>query len=188
TTLYAMLQDSAGSVLTVEKLLEGTPPEKLQQLQADAGEAAKLPVYLGTHGFIVAADVRTLEPFGAQATIIVPDGGANPKPLFGSLRLLVALSQGKVAEKKVGDRTVSVADLDEGVHLAWWVEGKHAVVILGTDDVEKVVKEMSAAKGDRLTAHPLYKRIKALKGFETTSRAFVDVAALVKLAGTRHAK
>jgi hypothetical protein len=186
--LYAMLQESAGGILTVEKLLEGTPPDKLQQLQADAGEAAKLPALFGKHGFILAGEVRSLEPFTAQLTLIVPDVGDNNKPIFGGLRLLAALTKAKSTEKKVMGRTVTVADFDEGIHLAWWQEGKHAVVIFGTDDPEKVVKEMAEAKGDRLTAHPLYKRIKAFKTYETTTRAFIDVAALVKIAGSRDPK
>jgi hypothetical protein len=186
--LYAMLQENAGSVLTVEKLLEGTPPDQLQRLQSDAGEAAKLPGLIGDHGFILAGEVRTLEPFTAQLTLIIPNVGDNNKPIYGALRLLVALSKIKATEKKVMGRTVTVADFEEGIHLAWWQEGKHAVVIFGTDDPEKVAKEMAEAKGARLTAHPLFKRVKEFKTYETTGRAFIDIAALVKIAGSRDPK
>src|SRR5436309_1344119 len=131
-----------------------------------------------------------MRPRYLAALLLVPllPAAAQPAPVFGSLRLLVALNKGKVVEKKVENRTVAVAELDEGVRLAWWVEGKHVVVILGTDDPEKVVKEMAAAKGPRLTDSPLYKRVKGFKGYETTGRAFIDVSSLVKIAGGRDPK
>jgi hypothetical protein len=182
---FAQIQEGLGSVLTVEQLLGGVPPEKLQKLQADANEAAKLLPLLGKNGFLIAIEVRGLEPPEGQITIILPDAGEKPTPLFGALTLVAGLNKVEVKEVKVGDRTVSTLPLGP-VHLTWWAEGKHAVVTFGTDDAEKVVKTMTAGNGARLTASPLYKRMKGFDKFETSARAFVDVESLVKVASKRN--
>jgi hypothetical protein len=185
TNVFAQVQDGIGSLLTVDQLLGGVPPEKLQKMQADAAEAAKLMGVLGKNGFVLAAEVRALEPPQAQLTLIVPDAGARPDPLFGALRLVANFAKAKLEEKKIDGRAVTVIALPP-VHLAWWVEGKHAVVCLGTDAPEAMVKEMSAGNRARLTGSALYKRIEGFDKFETNARAFVDAEALVKLAGTRN--
>ena len=47
TKTFAQIQEGLGSLLTVEQLLGGVPPEKLQKLQDDAKEAAKGLNYFG---------------------------------------------------------------------------------------------------------------------------------------------
>ena len=186
TKTFAQIQEGLGSLLTVEQLLGGVPPEKLQKLQADASEAAKLLPMLGQNGFIVAIEVRSVDPPEGQITIILPNAGEKPGPLFGALTLVAGLNKVEMKELKVGKKTVNTIDLTP-VHLAWWVEGKHAVVALGTDDAEKMVKRMDPAGNEaRLAASPIYKRIKGFDKFETSARAFVDVEAVVKVASKRN--
>jgi hypothetical protein len=182
--VFAQVQDGIGSLLTVEQLLGGVPPEKLQKMQADAAETAKLMGVLGKNGFVLAAEVRGLEPPQAQLTLVVPDAGAKPDSLFGAFRLVANFAKAKLEEKTFDGRAVSFVALPP-VHLAWWVEGKHAVVCLGTDAPDAMVKAMTAGNGAHLSGGALYKRIKGFDKFETNARAFVDAEALVKMAGTR---
>src|SRR2546423_539766 len=62
TGVFAKIQEGIGTLLTVEQLLGGVPPEKLQQMQADGAEAAKVLSVLGQTGFILAGELRSLEP------------------------------------------------------------------------------------------------------------------------------
>jgi hypothetical protein len=182
-SLVNQFQDLSSAALTSEQLLQGVPPEQLRQLQADAAETPMLFSLLGRHGVIVALEARSLEPPSAQLLIIVPDAGPNPGPLFGSIRLVSGLAKAPVQERKVGGR--SVHDIAAGpIHVGWWVEGKHAVVAVGTDSPELVIQRMHGS-GPRLTEHPLFKQVQAFKDFETGARAFIDLAALARLARSR---
>src|SRR5262249_6906194 len=89
-----------------------------------------------------------------------------------------------VKETQIADRRVR--HLGAGpVHLAWWTEGKHAVVSVGMDDPQAVLKRIQSGEA-RLSASPLFKQVHGFKQFETGARAFVDVASLVKLAQSRN--
>jgi hypothetical protein len=181
---FTQLQDTLGSALTAQQLLAGTPPAKLQKLQADAAEAPRLLALLSKQGFVLGIEARTIEPPQVQATLIVPGAGANPGPLFGTLRLATALAQEEVKTKKVEGRSLQTVAFGP-VQIGWWVEGKHAVVTAGTDAPEAVAKRMLDAKEPRLTGQPLYKKVQGFKQFETSARAFIDMAALAKLGRTR---
>jgi hypothetical protein len=178
------LQESLGSLLTVNQLLTGTPPDKLQKLQKHASEAGKLLPLLTDHGFIIAFEFRGLEPPSGQITLILPNAGDKSGPLLGALHLVAGLNKLEVAEKKIGSRAVSSLDLGE-IHVIFWVEGKHAVLVVGTDDAEKTVKAMTASDHAPLTSAALFKRIQSFDKFDTGARAFVDVEAVVRFANTR---
>jgi hypothetical protein len=181
---FDQLQEGLGSLLTVQQLLEGVPPKLLKQLQDDAAEAPKLLSELGKHGFILSVEARGLEPPQLQLTFILPDAGDKPGPLFAAIRLITTLAKVDVAEKKIGERTVWHVAAGP-VQIAWWQEGKHAVLAVGTDDPEAVIKRMTDKEAPRLTANPLFKKVKGFDQFKTGLRGYLDVAALVKLAKTR---
>jgi hypothetical protein len=187
TGLFGQMQEGLGTLLTVEQLLGGAPPEKLQQMQADAAEAAKLLPILGQHGFILAGELRSLEPPEADLTLIVPNVGPKSKPLFGAIRLFVNLSKGEIKEHKFGKRTISHVEVppDVPVHLSWWLEGAHAVIHLGTENPEALARRLDNPNRARLAENPLFKRIAGFKEFETSARAFVDAEALVRQSSTR---
>jgi hypothetical protein len=180
--LFTATQDALGGLVSVEQLLGGVPPEELQKLQANAAEAGKLLPELGERGFLLAAEMSSIQPPQGRAFFIIPEAGARPGPLFGAVRLAVGFSKTPVKEAKVAGRSVTRAELGP-VHLAWWSEGAHAVVYLGTDSPEAVLKEIGDAGKPKLTANPLFRRVADFKAFETAARAFVDAPALVKLGG-----
>jgi hypothetical protein len=66
---------------------------------------------------------------------------------------------------------------------AWWTEGKHFVLYVGTMKPETVVAEV-AANPDKggVTGHALYKRCKEEQKFTSVARAFVDAGKVVSLA------
>ncbi len=181
---FGDLQKTLGAVLTAQALLTGTPPDQLQKLQADAGAAGKVLDLLGRHGIVAGFELRSVEAPQMQLTLIVPDAGAKPEPIFGALRLIVTLARGDVKTKKIEGRTVHAVSADP-VHLAWWVEGKHAVVTAGTDTPEAAVKRMQDKGQARLSEQPLFKKVRDFKEFETGLRGFLDVAALLKMARGR---
>ena len=152
--LVLQIQDTSAKMLTGEQVLKGVDPERLQQIQADVKQAMKLVPALAQHGIVLGAEVRRLEPPTAQVTIIIPDMGKDPKPLFGTLHLLKSALQTEVMELKqpvpvtgaaakdkggldsdvkqlkLAGRTVYHLSLGAQLQLAWWVEGKHAVVVV----------------------------------------------------------
>jgi len=183
SAVVTQLQDYSGSLLTSGQLLKGVPPARLQQIQVDATEAPKLLPLLAKHGVIIGVEVRSLEPPAAQLMLIVPDAGPTAAPLFGTLHLLTSLADIDAKELKVAGRAVHYLNMGP-VHASWWVEGKHAVISVGTDQPDAAIRRMLDAT-KHLPENPLFKRVQGFNGFETGARAFVDVAALVRIAKSR---
>ncbi len=178
------VQKTLASLLTAQAILTGTPPEQLQKLQSDAAEAGKALDLFGKHGIVVGFELRSVEQPQMQLTLIVPEAGAKPEPIFGALRLLTTLAKADVKTKKLDGRTIHSVSMDP-VHAAWWVEGKHIVITAGTDAPEAAVKRVMDKSQRRLAETALFKKVRDFKEFETGTRAFVDAAALVKVAVTR---
>jgi hypothetical protein len=181
---FGQLQGTLSALLTAQALLTGTPPDQLQKLQADVAEAGKALELLGKSGVLIGFELRSVEPPEMQLTLVVPDAGAKPGPLFGALRLAATLARGDIKTKKIDGRSVQSVTA-EPVHIAWWVEGKHAVVTAGTDAPEAAVKRVADRGTGRLTDHALFKKVRDFKEFETGTRAFIDIAGLLKVARTR---
>src|SRR5262249_9274620 len=179
---FAQFQDLLGSAL-VQELLQGTSPEKLQALQADALKAPKLVELLSAHGFLLAVEVRGLEPPDGQVTLIFPDAGDKADSFLATVRLAAGLSKQEIKEAKIEGRTVYQLARSP-LPVAWWLEGKHLVAVAGTTPPDAVIKGL-AAKGPRLPDNPLFQRLHGFKEFPTGTRAFLDVASVTKVAGTR---
>ena len=187
--LYGQLQDGLSALLTVEQLLGGAAPAKLAKMQADAAEASKLLAALSKNGFILAAEVRNVEGPEWQITLILPDAGAKPGPLAAALRLIASLSKLPVKDVKSSDFTAHATDADS-IYTTWWEEGNHAIVAVGPDKPEDLLKRLHGPQQQTkervtLAENPLFKRLMSFDKFETGARAFVDSAALVHLAASR---
>jgi hypothetical protein len=179
--LLKQTQEVFSGVLSVEQLLGGVPPEDLQKLQANATEAAKLLPEVGERGFLVAGELTSINPPLGRAFLVFPGGGVKPGPLFGAVRLGVGIAKLPVTESKVANRAVNRSEIGP-LHLAWWVEGADAIVYLGTDTPEAIIKDMADAGKVKLTSNALFRRVVDFKKFETSARAFVDLPAVAKLA------
>src|SRR6516164_3128085 len=84
TGLFAKLQTLAGSELTKDLLGRGENPQTLKKMQTDARAAATLFPVVGRNGFVLAAELRQLDPPQAQVFFILPSMGGKPDPLFGA--------------------------------------------------------------------------------------------------------
>jgi hypothetical protein len=182
--LYKQIQDGVGMGLAVEQLLHGAPPARIKKLQADARAATRLLDIISRKGFLFAVEVGKLEPPKVQLTFVLPDCAADFDALAGALRLSGALAKVDIKESKISGREVASLNLAP-VFLTWWVEGKHAVLTLGTEASEATVKTIAEGKHARLTESPLYRRVKGFDKFETAARAYIDMASLVRLGVTR---
>lgn len=184
TGVFDKLQSSSASLLTVETLRRGLEPKALKKMQADAKAAASLFSKLGKHGFLLGGTLRRLDPPQGDVYLILPGMGEDPDPFFGALRLAIGIAGGEIKERKIAGRSVASLELPP-VSLAWWVEGKHAVLVISTDNAEAVVKQMSSPERAALTDQPLFQRVASFKRFETVARAYVDSSALTQMGAKR---
>ncbi len=181
--VIGLLQDNLGALVTVEQLLKGSSPARLMKLQNDAAQAPKLVAQLTSHGFILAGNLRKLEPIEVQFSLILPNAGSEPGPLFGVLGLAAGLAEGEAKDEKIEGVNVRHWSV-EGVNISSWVAGKHVILTVGTDSPAECVKRANA-KDARLSSNPLFQRAKGFSQFETAGRAFIDVTGLVKEAKAR---
>ncbi|MBY0456961.1 MAG: hypothetical protein K2V38_06470, partial [Gemmataceae bacterium] len=128
-----------------------------------------------------------------QLLVVVPDAGDKAEVLNGSLRLLAKRLDMKVEafaaagrkgfqldlQKEDGERVLPLP-VPVKLSAAWWVEGKHFVLYVGTRKPGGVVAEFTAnaAKGG-ITKHPLYQRCLKTGEFTSVTRGFADVAEAV---------
>jgi len=172
TALNKVMQGDLGQLLT-----SMLTDEKQQHL-------IKLAHTLGSHGLVVGIELRKIDPPEMQLIAVLPDAKTQWMPLFGTLNWVADEIGAPLKEMEVQKRTVYQIPVPNGpMKVAFWKEGKEAVLIVGTDSAADVVKRWDS-KATRLTDHPLYKKVEAFKEFKSALRGFVDVAALVKLAGT----
>jgi len=180
-SIYKELQEGLGSLLTVQGLLEGQPPEKVQKLQDDVTRATRVIELFADRGFLLSAEVRSVNPPAGQVTLIIPDADKDAEKLFGTIRLLATLASADIKQTKADGKIYQHLEI-EPINVGWWLEGKHAVVIVSTEKIEAAAKKMRAGNHARLDSAPLYKRLKAFKDFPPEERA-----ALERLAGwNRH--
>jgi hypothetical protein len=207
--LLPQVLESIGRGETTRLLKQGVQAGRLEKAQADAALAPRLPDVLARHGFVVAAEVRSVLPPDVQASLILPGAGANAGPFFSAIRLYALANNLEVKAGTFAGRSVQYLDFSGvptpvatrkpvlgnrkaavkapaarpgAVYLAWWVEGTHAVLALGTQPPEALVHRLQE-KGPRLTDKPLFQRVRAFKEFETGIRGFIDAASLVQTAG-----
>jgi len=183
----AQLQETLTAALTLQELIGGgVAPEELQKMQKEAAHISKLPTMLADNGFLMGIEIRSTNPPSGQVTLIVPGGGEKPEPITGLLRLVSMIAKMEIKENKTKTGTFYSMVLGEGVTLGWWTEGKNLVLIATTEKVEDAATKMRDGKHERLTTNPLYKKVKNFKDFAQTARAYIDIAALTKLAATVH--
>lgn len=181
--VIGQVQEVFGSVVTTQQLLGGVPPEKLQKLQIDAFETLKLVGTLSKRGVIVGIELRKVEPPEIQATLIIPNAGTKSTPLLATIRLVAGLFNAETKEATLSGRKV-VSWQNEGLHVASWSEGPHAILTVGTDTPSAIIGRFDGKQAGP-TETPLFKKVSGFTGFETGARAFIDVAGIAKVAQTR---
>ncbi len=208
--LFAQWPRSLGSVVT-RPLLEGKHPAELKTTVADLKKAEGLIDVIAEKGLVISVEVKqptpklenvanslrgllTGELSGSdlltpdlQVLVVVPDAAERADVLFASIRLILASSDIKVEPFKILDRTgfrvTHFKEAYSSTSVAWWVEGKHFVLSVGSIAIEKTIDAVKAntSKGG-ITAHPLLKQCCKNPGYESVARGFVETASLIALA------
>jgi hypothetical protein len=170
----------AGFVSFLEKQVDALAGQEmgLAEILRDVPKAIRS---LGKHGFRLGVEARSFNPVEIEGMLVFPKAGKADEVLLPLIRKIGVLAGAEIKEIKVGKRTVFHIPL-EPVHLGWWQDGDDAVVVLGTDEPEKVAKA-AHAKGPHFTAHPLYKELKSFKEFTTWADGFLDLTSLAKIGG-----
>lgn len=167
----------------LSKVLQGDLGEMIAGLLGDKKEHAltKLAKAVGKQGMIVGVEVRSMQPPQVELMVILPSNKTQWEPLFTSMTWIADSTGNKVEEKEIANRTVYEFTAGGPVHLAFWKEAKEAVLVIGTDGPEAVIKRLDS-KMPRLTEAALYKKVSGFKDFAPVVRGFVDTAALAKMA------
>jgi hypothetical protein len=176
-SLQGEMQRLVGSGQVAEKLLQGAAPDQLKRILADADLFPKLLKQLGDKGFLIAAEVRKLALLDAQFTLLLPESGATFLP---GVRALGRLAGQEFKEEKLGPTTLLHLTL-EGVHICAWEARGHTLISIGSD-VPQAALARANSTSPRLTSQPLFQRLQTLGKEETSTRAYVDLAGLLKFA------
>jgi len=176
--LGMVIADSVGSSL------KDKHPEQMQKL---TGGWNRLMEYLWRHGLALGVEARPL-PKGAnplpfidvparlRLTVVFPEGGlAKNRKILVPLLDLIPESK----KKQVRQRTIHEASAD-GVHVAWWQEGRHIVLVLGNDTIEGAL-DVVEGRRPNLASNPLLKSVTRFNDYETDIRGFVQIQKIVEL-------
>ncbi len=181
-----VIRDTVGPALLKENLLQGIPPTQLLKIQSAANQLPTALSLLWRQGFVVAFEMASLDPPRMQLTLIFPDAKdeKDREAVVGLFRLAAGLAGATVKESQLEGRTVSQIETkidDLPLRFAWWVEGHHVVLTMGTEKPESLV-ELAAGKRPNLTSAPLFQSTAGFKRYETVARGFVDLERAVKMA------
>jgi hypothetical protein len=193
TALAKAMRDDLGEFLehlgmvvadSVSNTLKDKLPEQMQKL---AGGWNRLMEYLWRHGLALGVEARPLQagasplpfldvPARLRLTVVFPEGGLakNRKVLTPLLDLIPGIKA-----KQVRGRTLH--EFTEGeLHVAWWQEGRHLVLVAGNDTIDGALDVMEGRRPS-LAPSPLLKNVTAFNDYETDIRGFVRVHKIVDL-------
>jgi hypothetical protein len=163
-----------------DKLLSGTTPEAIELLQTRVADLPKLLTLLADKGFVLAGELRSIEPFSGQLLFIVPNAGKDAAYLSSAVHLFAALRKVPVEEKVASGRKFLHFPVGSG-HLVVWENGDHALLALSTEPPDRVLANVPGT-GPRLADKPVLKQVNGFTQFETVIRAFVDLEPGLRLA------
>jgi hypothetical protein len=181
-----------------DKMLGGAKMAELRR-QADLIDSLlALPTVLADHGFAFAAEGGVASSPGdligrigklvsgkagpadftphVQLTFIIPDAGNRPE-VTKAIKALSAF-KGLVKPHRVRGRELHILrDGRSVMSWAWWPEGRHlAVVATAGDPVPAATRVIDAGPG--IANNRLYRSLSAKRGFEVTTRGYIDVRSL----------
>jgi hypothetical protein len=175
-SLEAELHRLLGASQVSEKLLQGSSPDRLKKLSADADEIFKLLSQLGQEGFVVALELRRLAPLDVQVTLIIPQAGSPFLPVIRAMGRVVGT---EFKEVKL-DQTTVLHSTVSSAHVCAWHDQGHAILTIGSD-TPRVALVRARSKGARLTGHHLFQRLSTVRQVETSARGFVDLAGVIRV-------
>jgi hypothetical protein len=179
------------------RLLEGASSEDLQRRSDLLSACVALPRALAETGFIAGFEAHIVPPPAAlfrglarvaagkagveelalphvQFTLVFPGAKNRPEMIALLDRLSAFEKTGAIQRVIVDGRTCRVVKGSRSeVGWAWWLEGTHLVVVAAPGDPARAVARVPAS-GPGVTGTDLYRALAGFRGFEVTSRGFVD--------------
>jgi hypothetical protein len=172
--------DALGPGVLSENLLEGIAPEELLELQKAADGLPHLVTLLYENGFVLGVDV--VDPLKEQWQVtIVFENVSMPKhreALIGAMRLIGKYGNAKPEPRKIQDRDVVVAEMNN-VRMAAWREAEHVVWTIGTLAVEQTIG-VAKGKTKNLTDSKVFKSLSGFDRYPSFARGFVDVERIIQ--------
>jgi hypothetical protein len=180
-----VFKDTIGPTIAKEQVLSGRPAKNLKEIRRAFDQLPLALAYLGRQGVVVGIEVIDVKKPRVQVTVIFPNAGDDPQgaSIPSLFRLTAALAEVKIQESKMAGRTIFQLDTKETApsRVAWWQEGKHWVLTLGTEGPAHTL-DLVQKKRSSLADNPLYQSLLAFKKYETVARGYVDLERVVKLA------
>jgi hypothetical protein len=174
-----------GELPGVEALL---PDLQALVIIPNAGDQSE--VLFATLRLALGNDENKIEPFtvaGRKGFRVALGGGSKRSATFRTSQAPAVAGAGGAMAFVAAEREFFIQDEQPQapytLQAAWWVEGKHFVLYVGTMKPDAVVAEVAAnpAKGG-VTGHALYKRSTQEQKFTSVARGFVDAGKVVSLA------
>ena len=187
-----------------DKLLEGVPPDALRRRDEQVKALLALPPVLAETGVVAGFEAQTIPPFSAmlgrlaqlakgesggmeaalpylQFTAVFPGAKNHPEVVTFLDKLAAFADEAGIKQTTVAGRSCRVQPGGAAEwRWAWWLEGKHLVVVGALGDplpgVNRVIES-----GAGVTSRPLYKAVKASPGFTTTTRGFIGAKAVTAI-------
>ena len=149
--------------------------------QALTDDCAGLFATVSKNGFALGVELRKLDPVEAEAVVVLPGAGAGARSLPSLLRTVLKLAGKEAPAEEILGR--KVRHLENGpVHVVWWSEGPDAVLAVGTDGPETLLRRLLKGKKS-LVERPLYKQVQGFDEFPAWARGYIDFAGLAKVVG-----
>ena len=168
----------SGMVAVLEKLFEFAGQQAGQQGNPEFEEAMK---HLEAHGATLAVSLPDAQgPPIPQVTIVLHKAAKYEPMLSGLARNFGFFIAAQFEQQDVNDRAVTSAVIPNtpGVEVGVWAEGEHLIVVGGLNAVSTGIS-VASGEAPNLTTNELWKKYNYdTDGFETTSVAWLDFAAL----------
>jgi hypothetical protein len=182
-----LIQDALGPQQVKDKLLSGLPPDQLVKVHSASKQLPLVLKHIQQHGFVVGVEVVPNLPPKVQATVVFPEAGEvhTRNAFFATLQLLATIERGEVEQVKVSGRDINriKANGPDDVQVAWWQEGSHIVLTIGTEKVEHTLGLVDGkTPRANLTASPLFQSVSRFNRYETIARGYVDLERLLTMA------
>ena len=168
----------SGMVGVLEKLFEFAGQQAGQQGNPEFEEAMK---HLEAHGATLAVSLPDAQgPPIPQITIVLHKAAKYEPMLSGLARNFGFFIAAQFEQQDVNDRAVTSAVIPNtpGIEVGIWAEGEHLIVVGGMNAVSTGIS-VATGESPNLTTNELWKKYNYdTEGFETTSVAWLDFAAL----------
>ena len=154
--------------------------ESARRVKAMLTHVRPLLRQLQQHGVLLGVECKEVQPPQANLMLVLPRAN-NPETKAGldDLVRLILTAEGrlKIETKTIRNREVKVIAADMPIHLAWWMEGDHFVLHLGTDKPDAVISRIESGTGDTagLAGNPLYRQMEGSQSYTRCADGFLDV-------------